>query len=232
MTLLGEVEQPPRRADDDVDALAQRLYLWLVGATAVDRQGADRLVASCRRDVLSHLHAQLAGRYDDQRLGLATARQVDPLEQRDAEGEGLAGAGPGLADQVGAGKRDRQGQRLDREGRGDADLVEGGDDLGGYTEVSEAGYLCGRQGRLGDDFGNEAGDRVDVGVVKVDVVEVNLGIGLGLGLGLGVQDSAFLGTRRRRRVLSTARDGHPQQVLGADCAVAGAPVATSTHNDR
>ena len=40
VTLLGEVEQPAGRADDDVDALAQRLDLRLVRAAAVDREHA------------------------------------------------------------------------------------------------------------------------------------------------------------------------------------------------
>ena len=38
VTLLGQVEQPARGADDDVDALLQRLDLRLVGRAAVDRR--------------------------------------------------------------------------------------------------------------------------------------------------------------------------------------------------
>src|SRR3712207_7004195 len=46
--------------------------------------------------VAGDLHAQLTGRDDDQRLRDAVAalgRRGDPLEQGDAEAEGLAGAG-------------------------------------------------------------------------------------------------------------------------------------------
>ena len=38
MALLGEIEQPPRRADDHVDTLLQRLDLRLVGPATVDRR--------------------------------------------------------------------------------------------------------------------------------------------------------------------------------------------------
>ena len=75
MALLGEVEQPARGADHDVDALAQRLDLRLVGASAVDRDDAqrrDRRPAS--REVAGDLHAQLAGRHDDEGLGTSRAR--------------------------------------------------------------------------------------------------------------------------------------------------------------
>jgi hypothetical protein len=42
------------------------------------------------------------------------------LQDGDAEGEGLAGARPGLADEVMAVQRDRQGKCLDGEGDSDA----------------------------------------------------------------------------------------------------------------
>jgi hypothetical protein len=54
---------------------------------------------------------------------------LQPIQHRHAEAEGLAGAGAGLPDQVGAGQRDRQRQLLDREGPLDAGLAEGLDDL-------------------------------------------------------------------------------------------------------
>ncbi len=132
--LLGQVDQPARGADDDLDALAQRLDLGLVGAAAVDREDAD--VAGARRllQVAGDLHAQLAGGYDDEGLRPAGFGQVgealvggrdDALQQGDAEAQRLAGAGLGLADDVVPVQRDRQGQRLDRERVGDADRLEG-----------------------------------------------------------------------------------------------------------
>ncbi|MEU5884876.1 hypothetical protein [Spirillospora sp. NPDC047279] len=44
----------------------------------------------------------------------------DPLQQCDAEGEGLAGARAGLSDDVVAAQRDRQGELLDGERFDDA----------------------------------------------------------------------------------------------------------------
>ena len=134
MALLGQVEQPAGRADDDVDALAQRVDLRLVGPAAVDGEHAGAELLAGGGEVAGDLHGELAGRRDDQRLRRGAAwppGSVEPVEQRDAEAERLAGAGAGLADQVAAGQRDRQGQFLDREGPGDADVGERGDDLAG-----------------------------------------------------------------------------------------------------
>ena len=105
---LGQVEQPTGRTDDDLDAPLQRLDLRLVGDAAVDRQHPDAPGAAGGRDVAGDLQAELAGRYDDQRLRRAVGalgRREHAVEQRDAEAERLAGAGRGLADQVGAAQR-------------------------------------------------------------------------------------------------------------------------------
>ena len=131
VALLGQVEQPARRADDDVDALLQGLDLRLVGPAAVDGGHgqlavADREVLRRGGEVAVDLQAQLAGRHDDQRAGDAGERSRlvggDALQQRHAEGEGLAHAGAGLADEVVAGQGERQRQLLDGEGVLDAVL--------------------------------------------------------------------------------------------------------------
>ena len=133
----------PGGADDDVDALAQRVELGLVRPAAVDGEhaGAEPL-AGCA-EVAGHLNGELAGRCDHQGLGRSrvAAGQVDAVQQRDTESEGLAGAGAGLADEVTAGERDRQGQFLDGEGADDADLGQRGDDLGLDVEVAEGRAL-------------------------------------------------------------------------------------------
>jgi hypothetical protein len=82
------------------------------------------------------LDRQLAGGDDDQGLG-DLAAVGDPLQQRDAEGEGLAGARAGLADDVLAAERDGERQGLDREGREDALRGEGVCYLGDDPEVGE-----------------------------------------------------------------------------------------------
>ncbi len=84
------------------------------------------------RQVAGDLERELAGRGDDQRLRLAlrqvgvrrVGRRDAALQHRDAEREGLAGAGAGLADQVGAHQGDGEGHLLDGEGGRDAGAVE------------------------------------------------------------------------------------------------------------
>ncbi len=143
LLLAGQVEQTARGADDDVDALAQSLDLRLVGTAAVDGEHADVADLAGGLQVVGDLGAQLAGRHHDQCLrglgelllggaaGVDVGAHDDPLDQRQAETERLAGAGLGLADDVVAGQRDREGHLLDGEGVDDADGLEG---LGGLRE--------------------------------------------------------------------------------------------------
>ena len=147
---FGQVQQPAGRADEDLDALAQRLDLRLVRHAAVDRQHPYAAGRAGGGEVLGDLDAQLAGGDDDQRLRhavAALARGEDPLQQRYAEAEGLAGAGGRLADQVGAAQRDRQRVLLDGEGAGDAD---GGERLDGLAAGAELG-----EGRVPAARGND-----------------------------------------------------------------------------
>ena len=69
--------------------------------------------------------------------GALAAVEVDAVEHRHPEAERLAGTGAGLADQVAAGERDRQGEFLDRERLDDADRFERGDDRGTDVEVGK-----------------------------------------------------------------------------------------------
>ena len=71
------------------------------------------------------------------------------LQQRDAERQRLAGAGAGLADDVVAGQRDGQGQRLDRERGGDPGVSQRGADALGHPELGE--------GLLGRNWGTGTG---------------------------------------------------------------------------
>ena len=110
------VHDPPRGADDDLRSLAQRLQLALDGLAAVDGHDPQlALVGAQALELLGDLDGQLAGRAEDQRLDMALL-DIDLLQQRDAEGGGLAGAGLGLADDVAALAGGGDGQRLD--GRG------------------------------------------------------------------------------------------------------------------
>ena len=125
VALLREVEQAPWRADDDVDALLQRLDLRLVGPATVDgRHGQLALTGGevLRRggEVSGHLQAQFAGWDDDERARDTAQRALgvggDALQQRHPEGQGLAHAGARLTDEVVARERKRQRQFLDSKG--------------------------------------------------------------------------------------------------------------------
>ena len=136
VTLPGKVEKPARGADDDVDARLEGLDLRLVRAAAVDGQYAGTGTGTGRgvREpfarglyVPGDLDGEFARRHDDERAGLAVAPQLggaEPLQQRDAECESLARAGPGLADDVMSAERDRQRERLDGERVGDPSRFE------------------------------------------------------------------------------------------------------------
>jgi hypothetical protein len=71
------------------------------------------------------------------------------LDDRDAEGEGLAGSGTGLTDEVGAAQRQGDRQLLDRERRVNAGFGELGDDLRMYPQCGEAGVGAALRAALG-----------------------------------------------------------------------------------
>ncbi|MCF0097427.1 hypothetical protein B0E54_06303 [Micromonospora sp. MH99] len=147
--LLLQVHQSARGADQNFDALAQRVDLRLVRHATVDRQHPDAARPASGGQILGDLDAQLTGGDDDQRLGdavAALARREYPLQQRYAETEGLAGAGGRLADQVDAAQRDRDRVLLDGERAGDA---------GGGQRLD--GFLAGAEGREGGSLGSDRG---------------------------------------------------------------------------
>ena len=144
VALPDQVEQPAGGADHDVHAAAQRVDLRLVGPAAVDGEhpGAQRHAGYPQ--VVGDLAGQLPGGHHDERRrgGRLAGRGVGQvLQQRDAEGQRLAGAGAGLADDVVPGQRDRQGQALDGERGGDAHALQGDADPLVYAKVTK-GLRC------------------------------------------------------------------------------------------
>ena len=145
---LAQVDQPAGGADDDVDALLERVELGVVADAAVHGEDPEAEVLAGEVEVVGDLQRELAGRGDDQRLRLALrdvgVRRVvlgdAALEHRDAEGEGLAGARAGLADEVGAHEGDGEGHLLDGEGGHDAGALERVADLGEDPELTESGH--------------------------------------------------------------------------------------------
>ncbi len=114
------VEQASRGADDDLGALGEGDDLGPEGPPADDRDHPHAGVPAGRFEVAGHLQAELTGGDDHEGLDVRLVL-LDALDDRDAEGEGLAGAGARLADQVDAGERQRQAEGLDGEGMLDAD---------------------------------------------------------------------------------------------------------------
>ena len=62
----GVVEQPARRGDHDLGAVAQSQHLRLEADAAVDRRRADGLLGAVRSDALLDLEGELASRRQDE----------------------------------------------------------------------------------------------------------------------------------------------------------------------
>ncbi len=103
---------------------------------AEDGDDVDVEVLGVGAQRLRHLDAELAGRRQDDRLGLVV-RRVEVLEQRQAEGGRLTGPGLRLADHVVAGEQLRDRLLLDRRRLLVAELVERGGDVLVEAEVAE-----------------------------------------------------------------------------------------------
>jgi hypothetical protein len=129
-----------------------RLSAW--GRIGLPPQGEHLdvlLEAGEAADLLAHLLGQLAGRAQHHRLHREVAR-VEALQQRQAEGGGLAAAGLGLGDEVVAGQRHRQAGGLDRR-----HLV--------VAEAGQVGQHRGGQAELFEGRGHDGGGRRDEGGV-------------------------------------------------------------------
>ena len=190
MALAQQVDEAAGRAHDDVGTALEGFDLGFEGDAAVDFDDAGRQVLGGFAQVLGDLLGELAGRQDDERLRLVRVEQVlvaffvgrdDVLEHGDAEAEGLAGAGLGLADDVVAVQCGAKRQGLDREGVRDALVFEGVDDRVGDAEV--------REGLLVEVFAALAGDvrsgLFDLGGRGLDVAEADDACGVFDGRGRG-----------------------------------------------
>ena len=102
-----------------------------------------------RRQHVVDLERQLAGGHEHEPARLARLGGLEALEHRQAEGEGLARAGLGLAAHVAAGEGVGDREPLDGEGLGDALVGQDLHEAGGDAEVFE-GEVVALGGRLGD----------------------------------------------------------------------------------
>jgi hypothetical protein len=137
---LGEVEHAPDRPDDDVAAGAQLRLLGADRRATEDGDDVDALALAVGADRLGHLDAQLTRRGEDQRLHLAD-RRIDVLEDGQAEGRGLAGAGLRLADHVPPLEHRRDRLLLDRAGLLVAHILQGEERALGKAQIGEGGHI-------------------------------------------------------------------------------------------
>ena len=121
--LVEQVEHAAGSADHHVHAAAQLVALRTEGAAAGDHQRLQTARGAQLFDNAGHLDSQLARRGQHQRLHLLELG-IDDLDQRQGEGQGLAGAGARLADDVAAIEQERQHRGLDRGGIGDPHVGE------------------------------------------------------------------------------------------------------------
>ena len=98
---------------------AQPLRLWGHGRAPVGGVGAEPARSSEQRQLLGHLERELAGRDENERRRSMLAHR-EALDERQPEGERLAGARRGLAEHVAAGDGIGNDERLDAEGLDDA----------------------------------------------------------------------------------------------------------------
>ena len=143
--LLDVVEQAPRRGDQDLDAAADDRQLLLDVDAAVDDRRAQVGVLAVLADRFLDLDRELACRREDQRAhrvpggrGARVRVGRQPVQDRQAESGGLAGAGLGAAHDVLARKDDGDRLLLDRGGGGVAGLGHGPENLRPQAELRKA----------------------------------------------------------------------------------------------
>ncbi len=149
---VEQVAQAAGGGDQDVDTALQRVDLVGHRGAAADDLELEAEHRAERLQRVGDLHGQLAGRDQDQaarvlRLGAAVG-VGDAGEQREAEAQGLAGAGTATAQHVLAGQGVRDGRGLDRERGGDATLGEGTDHVVVQAQVAEGDRRLGGLGVL------------------------------------------------------------------------------------
>jgi hypothetical protein len=138
---LEMVEQPAGRRDDDVDAVAQRLLLRLVGHAAEDRDHVELRVPAVVAEARLDLHAQLARRGEHEDAGAARAA-VEAVHQRQREGGRLAGARLREPHHVAPPQHERDRLRLDRGRALVPGLGDRAEDGLRETQLGEGGEGC------------------------------------------------------------------------------------------
>jgi hypothetical protein len=119
-----QVQRSPHGRHHDLGARSKPRLLRLDGLASEHSGDLNRQVLGVGPERLGHLDAELTGRRQDQRLGVARVR-IDVLEHRQPEGRRLARPRLRLADHIVTGEQRGNGLFLNRRRVGVAELVEG-----------------------------------------------------------------------------------------------------------
>ena len=110
----NQVLEPARAGHDDVCTTPQRLALRSVAGASVERDDSLGVRAQKAGQHLSHLFRQFAGRHQDERSGPSRLGAGGVRDQREAEGQRLAGSCRRLPTDVAPGQGFRNGRHLNR----------------------------------------------------------------------------------------------------------------------
>ena len=137
---LDQVEEAAGSRDEDV-GLARLVDLAADGRAAVDGGDVEALRRGERRDVRRDLQGELARRHEDERAREGVPRG-GALDERQPEGERLAGARRRLGEDVESGERVGEDEVLDGEGFGDPLLGEHVGDRRADAELLKGRWHC------------------------------------------------------------------------------------------
>ncbi len=118
------VQQPARRADDDVDAAAERVLLRPHADAAEDRRRGERCMHGEIVEVFDDLRGELARRRQHERARAALPLGKQPLQHGQHERGGLAAAGHRAREQVLSGERQRDRVALNRGGTRESEIFQ------------------------------------------------------------------------------------------------------------
>ena len=133
--ILQEIDQTSRRSHDDL-AAGDAHALSANMLTSDDEADLHAFGFAEGLEAVADLTCEFAGGADHETLN-ADATRFDAVHHRDAEGEGLAGAGFRLADDVASGEEMRNGFLLNFGGFGKAELANAFGDRFGESECVE-----------------------------------------------------------------------------------------------
>jgi hypothetical protein len=112
--IIHQIEQTAGGGDEDVDATAQGLDLWLFANTTKDHRMFEAQAFAILLEAITDLRSKLAGGCQDQHLDAPHVWAcLHALQDRQRKGCGLAGAGLGQSHNVLAGQHMRDGLGLD-----------------------------------------------------------------------------------------------------------------------